>query len=70
MHGYNHLYDKETNKKDFFNYGGRSEFFGHSYEDQLSKIQINNIKNIFRKIDESDINGFIKAFLLQSENKN
>ena len=36
MHGYNHLYDKETNKKDFFNYGGRSEFFGHSYEDQLS----------------------------------
>ena len=39
MHGYNHLYDKETNKKDFFNYGGRSEFFGHSYEDQLSKIK-------------------------------
>ena len=39
MHGYKHLYDKETNKKDFFNYGGRSEFFGHSYEDQLSKIK-------------------------------
>ena len=39
MHGHNHLYDKETNKKDFFNYGGRSEFFGHSYEDQLSKIK-------------------------------
>ena len=39
MHGYNHLYYKETNKKDFFNYGGRSEFFGHSYEDQLSKIK-------------------------------
>lgn len=39
MHGYNHLYDKETNKKDFFNYGGRSEFFGHSYEDQLTKIK-------------------------------
>jgi predicted deacetylase len=39
MHGYNHLYDKETNKKDFFNYGGKSEFFGHSYEDQLSKIK-------------------------------
>ena len=39
MHGYNHLYDKETNKKDFFNYGGRSEFFGHSYEDQLYKIK-------------------------------
>ena len=27
MHGYNHYYDKETNKKDFFNYGGKSEFF-------------------------------------------
>ena len=26
MHGYNHLYDKETNKKDFFNYGGKSNF--------------------------------------------
>ena len=39
MHGYNHLYDKETNKKDYFNYGGRSEFFGHSYEDQLLKIK-------------------------------
>ena len=38
MHGYNHLYDKETHKKDFFfNYGGKSEFFGHTYEDQLSK---------------------------------
>ena len=39
MHGYNHLYDKETNKEDFFNYGGKSEFFGHSYKDQLSKIK-------------------------------
>ena len=39
MHGYNHLYDKDTNKKDFFNYGGRSEFFGHSYKDQLYKIK-------------------------------
>ena len=39
MHGYHHLYDKETKKKDYFNYGGRSEFFGHSYEDQLLKIK-------------------------------
>ena len=39
MHGYNHLYDKETNKKDYFNYGGQSEFFGHSYEHQLLKIK-------------------------------
>ena len=28
MHGYNHIYDQETNKKDFFGYGGKSEFLG------------------------------------------
>jgi len=33
---------------------------GIDLENQLSKIQINNIKNIFRKFDESDINGFKK----------
>ncbi len=47
MHGYNHHYDKETNKKDYFNYGGKSEFFGHSYKDQLSKIK--DGLNIFKK---------------------
>ena len=49
MHGYKHLYDKKTYKKDFFNYGGRSEFFGHSYEDQLSKIKKG--LEIFKKND-------------------
>lgn len=39
MHGYNHIYDQETNKNDFFKYGGKSEFFGHSLENQLSKIK-------------------------------
>lgn len=39
MHGYNHLYDRDTNKKDYFNYGGRSEFYGHAYEIQLKKIK-------------------------------
>ena len=39
MHGYNHNYDKETNKKDYFNYGGKSEFFGHPYQEQLAKIK-------------------------------
>ena len=39
MHGYTHVYDKETKKKDYFNYGGRSEFFGHDYETQLSRIK-------------------------------
>ena len=26
MHGYNHIYDNDTNKRDFFEYGGKSEF--------------------------------------------
>ena len=39
MHGFTHVYDKETNKKDFFNYGGRSEFFGHSYDEQFKRIK-------------------------------
>ena len=39
MHGYCHVYDKETNKKDYFGYGGKSEFFGHTYEEQLSRIK-------------------------------
>ncbi len=38
MHGYTHVYDKETNKKDFFGYGGKSEFFGHSLEVQKKRI--------------------------------
>ncbi len=38
MHGFSHLYKNQTYKKDFFNYGGGSEFFGLSYEDQLYKI--------------------------------
>lgn len=39
MHGYSHVYDSETNKKDYFNYGGRSEFFGHNYNTQFNKIK-------------------------------
>jgi len=39
MHGFNHVYDNETNKEDFFGYGGRSEFFGHTFEHQNNKIQ-------------------------------
>ena len=38
MHGYSHTYDSDTYKKDYFEYGGKSEFFGHKYEDQLNKI--------------------------------
>tara|TARA_B100000767_G_scaffold111259_1_gene106381 strand:+ start:1453 stop:2217 length:765 start_codon:yes stop_codon:yes gene_type:complete len=40
MHGYTHLYEKKTNKKDIFNYGGRSEFYGLDYQTQLNKIRL------------------------------
>ena len=43
---------------------------GIDLENQLSKIQINNIKNIFRKIDESDINGFKKILYAMIDDKN
>ena len=39
MHGYDHIYNNQTNKKDYFGYGGRSEFFGNSLADQTKKIQ-------------------------------
>ena len=39
MHGYNHIYDNDTKKKDFFEYGGKSEFYGHSLNSQLKKIK-------------------------------
>jgi len=47
MHGYTHIYDRETNKKDYFNYGGKSEFFGHSYDEQF--LRINKSLKIFKK---------------------
>tara|TARA_Y200000002_G_scaffold337693_1_gene306598 strand:- start:1380 stop:2132 length:753 start_codon:yes stop_codon:yes gene_type:complete len=39
MHGYSHLYDQTTNKKDYFGHGGNSEFFGHKLEIQKDKIE-------------------------------
>ena len=39
MHGFTHVYDKNTKKKDYFKYGGSSEFCGHSLETQMSKIE-------------------------------
>ena len=47
MHGYNHIYDNDTNKKDFFEYGGKSEFYGHSLDSQLKKIK--KCLDIFKK---------------------
>ena len=67
MHGYNHVYDKETRKKDYFNYGGSSEFFGHSIEDQENKLKAglkifkeNNIKidTFFAPNHTYDLNTF------------
>ncbi len=39
MHGYTHVYDSETRKKDYFKYGGKSEFFGHTFQEQLSRLK-------------------------------
>ena len=39
MHGNDHIYNYQTDKKDYFGYGGRSEFFGNSLADQTKKIQ-------------------------------
>lgn len=43
IHGYNHKYISNTKKKDYFNYGGKSEFFGFSLDNQTSKLK-NSIK--------------------------
>lgn len=40
MHGCNHLYTQKSFKKDIFNYGGDSEFYGLDYLTQLNKIKI------------------------------
>ena len=50
MHGYTHVYDNTCNNDDYFNYGGGSEFFGHSLETQL-----NRIKNGLKKFDDEKI---------------
>jgi|TARA_B100000780_G_C21122273_1_gene454706 predicted deacetylase len=39
MHGFSHLYNQQTNKQDYFNYGGNSEFYGLDYKTQRGKIQ-------------------------------
>ena len=39
MHGYNHLYEKESFKKDYFKYGGSSEFWGQPLDIQKKKIK-------------------------------
>ena len=77
MHGYNHIYDNDTNKKDFFEYGGKSEFYGHSLDSQLKKIKKgldifkeNNIKirTFFSPNHTYDFNTF-KALKLSGINE-
>ena len=55
MHGYDHIYNSETNKKDYFKYGGRSEFFGNPLTKQKKKI-----KNGLKIFKEKNLN--IRAF--------
>lgn len=65
MHGYNHCYDKETNKKDYFNYGGKSEFYGHPYREQLFRIRSG--LEIFKK-NEIKVNTFFAPNHTYDEN--
>jgi len=51
MHGYTHIYDKICKKSDdFFNYGGGSEFTGHSLSSQTLRI-----KNGLKKFEDEKI---------------
>ena len=50
MHGSTHVYDKDTKNKDYFGYGGRSEFCGHSLEVQMQKV-----KDGLKKFDSEKI---------------
>ena len=65
MHGYSHLYDTQTKKKDIFNYGGGSEFYGLDYQNQLKKIKLGlekfkkeniNIRSFFAPNHTYDLN--------------
>ena len=55
MHGFTHVYDNNTKKKDYFGYGGGSEFFGHTLE-----VQTDKISSGLKKFNEENIK--IKSF--------
>ena len=55
MHGLTHVYDKDSKKKDYFRYGGGSEFCGHSLDEQIKRM-----KNGLKKFSEENIE--IKSF--------
>ena len=50
MHGCNHLYTQHSDKKDIFNYGGNSEFYGLDYDLQLKKIKLGLLEFEKKKI--------------------
>ena len=67
MHGFDHVYDTDTKKKDFFGYGGKSEFYGHPFEFQKKKIEegLNifnrekiNVRSFFAPNHTYDLNTF------------
>ena len=73
MHGFTHVYDKDTEKKDYFGYGGRSEFCGHPLEVQTEKIRKGlkkfkeeniEVKSFFAPNHTYDLNTFraLKSF--------
>ena len=51
MHGCTHVYTQKSDKKDIFNYGGYSEFYGLDYSEQLNKIKVGLAEFKKRKID-------------------
>ena len=51
MHGCTHVYTQKSDKKDIFNYGGHSEFYGLDYSEQLNKIKVGLAEFKKRKID-------------------
>ena len=55
MHGLTHVYDRDTKRKDYFGYGGRSEFCGHPLD-----VQIDRIEKGLKKFREEKIE--IKSF--------
>ena len=67
IHGYNHKYTNNTEKNDYFNYGGKSEFFGFSLDDQITKLKMGlkifkenniNVRSFFAPNHTYDINTF------------
>ena len=68
MHGYTHVYDRTSKNDDYFNYGGESEFCGHSLETQKIKVRTffapnhTYYKNTFIALKSCGINQIIDGY--------